>query len=874
MDTIIIAIISIIIIVVLLILLNRSKSDQKAYDVNISKLNNRIFEKDQAIVSSNLKSEELNKGLADRNVRIQNLENRITELEESLESAKKKITETEVINILPEKEVVVQDSKGILSIGVENQSLNAEIEKLKKQLKDAEDELEDAQDDAEDYKKRWEDQRNKLNEASERLDKCNKELYELHGAIEKKTLEIETTQNLLAKKQESIIFLNEILGAKDADSKDIKDLNDKLSKIVGVVEGDVFHCLESAGYMQKDEESLIKVQLWQWVNLQKKTWLQKNKVIAFVGEFSAGKTSIVNRILSQDNDKAPKLPVSSKATTAIATYISHGRDFHCSFTNPEGKLKNISSATFEKVNKEVLEEVNVSPLIQYFVMSYNNDNLQNLSVLDTPGFNSNDKEDAKRTADVIREADALFWVFDANTGEINKSSLSIIKENLQNLPLFIVINKADTKSPGELDKLEVHIKDTIRKNDIIVKGYIRFSKEASIDVLLNAINSVKHDNTKNEFLNDLYEKMVFAKKEIDKNYKLIKKEFESNTRKEEMCLQNLSDKGEIIYDKCEEGSQIPQFKERIKIFGFGGDHYDMSVEMYNNLIGVLQDVIDNAGEINNLNGELAQLSKNTKTSQDNLEQIKTLRNDFEKCIKNFEANLIRLNPSFIRNYQSTSSSSNVDSDFDVDYSNKDFDAYHTNNENPSNTESDLFKIRANHRLNKSESNYLSEIFNIYKDKGEFLDEDVPVLQKLAKGYRISDDRMIELANYIVDYYSKDGSNDDSEEYSEEVSVSDDIEKNGTDWSVDISNIISDNGLIRYESQYLSEIIKIYHDRGGFTDEDVPMLIKLAKGYYLTDNRAIEIANYIINYYNDNIDLSDDQKDSFSDDDYSEYCNYQ
>lgn len=69
----------------------------------------------------------------------------------------------------------------------------------------------------------------------------------------------------------------------------------------------------------------------------------------------------------------------------------------------------------------------VSSLIQYFVMTYRNTNLRGLSILDTPGFNSNDSEDAQRTIDVINECDALFWVFDVNSGTVNRSSISLIK---------------------------------------------------------------------------------------------------------------------------------------------------------------------------------------------------------------------------------------------------------------------------------------------------------------------------------------------------------------------------------------------------------------------------------------------------------------
>ena len=72
-------------------------------------------------------------------------------------------------------------------------------------------------------------------------------------------------------------------------------------------------------------------------------------------------------------------------------------------------MKRISPKTFKRVSKEILEQVKgVSSLIQYFVMTYENPHLEKMSILDTPGFNSNDSEDAERTIEVINECDALF----------------------------------------------------------------------------------------------------------------------------------------------------------------------------------------------------------------------------------------------------------------------------------------------------------------------------------------------------------------------------------------------------------------------------------------------------------------------------------
>ena len=196
------------------------------------------------------------------------------------------------------------------------------------------------------------------------------------------------------------------------------------------------------------------------------------------------------------------MPVSTKATTAIPTYISGSKTntSSYSFLTPDNKLKIISEETFKKVDKGILAEVDgISRLIKYFVMSCSNNNLQDLSILDTPGFTSNDNDDAIRTIDVINECDALFWVFDVNVGTVNKSSLKIIKENLQK-PLFVIINKVDTKSPNQVDKVEKLIRDTFKKEKIVIQDYIRYSYNEEPDKILDVLQKIPRTNDTSDFI--------------------------------------------------------------------------------------------------------------------------------------------------------------------------------------------------------------------------------------------------------------------------------------------------------------------------------------------------------------------------------------
>ncbi|MBV7440097.1 dynamin family protein [Weeksellaceae bacterium TAE3-ERU29] len=534
-------------IAVIYLLLNKSKKQE-------------IVEEGKSLPSSNLK------------IKIEELSKTKNELAEEANKLKKQVNELK--SQLKKSADQTEDSL-TQRISADTDDYKNQLVQLEKKLEDVTEELEDAEDKVADYKKRWEREKKKLEEVSVSLEDTEGKLKKIEKELEDSLSNVREKKLALSKKEEAIDFINKILAAESAnDDESTKELYQKVENIQSFIEEEVCEFFRQNKILKKEEIEQIKAEVWEWANLQKKSWLKNKKIVAFVGEFSAGKTSIVNRILSQDDDTVIKLPVSSKATTAIATYISYGGEFNSQFTDSTGKLKRISKFIFEKINKEILSEVNISSLIQYFVMSYNNKNLENLSILDTPGFSSNDKEDTMRTSEVIKEADMLFWVFDANAGEINQASLQTIRENLQEVPLFIVINKSDTKSIGELDKLEAHIKETIQKNNIEVKGYIRFSQKEPIKKLMEAIQSVPLNKGRNDFIREPY-KLIESELEQLKlegyEQKEISREYLKSIRDNEEVFEEATRE---IEDICADLTSIGE--EKTSWFGWGEKVHKMS----------------------------------------------------------------------------------------------------------------------------------------------------------------------------------------------------------------------------------------------------------------------------------------------------------
>lgn len=386
--------------------------------------------------------------------------------------------------------------------------------------------------------------------------------------------------------------------------------------------------------LEPQKRKKVFLQLFEeWASVRRKSWLDKKTTIAFVGEFSAGKTSIVNRILSQDNPNIPRLPVSTKATTAIPTYIAGGVAETYNFVTPNDKLKSINEEIFKKVSKEILDEIRgVSSLIKYFVMTYKNPNLNGLSILDTPGFNSNDAEDKARTIDVINECDALFWVFDVNAGTVNRSSISLIKEKL-NKPLIVVINKVDTKPTSEVDKVEALIRGTLSAEGLVVQDFIRFSSKAPLADIMKPIMSIRHDESRDEFvsivendLNQLLDILNDGVKEADKEY-------QEKTRQSQAITDKFNNGMEAMWDACNEAAGIPHWEEHF----FSSDRYEMDANEGSHLIELLEEIAttrSNAlAEI--YNEEMSAVAKEQQAYSD-LVDLKASWQKIDDCLKEFK----------------------------------------------------------------------------------------------------------------------------------------------------------------------------------------------------------------------------------------------
>ncbi len=501
--------------------------------------------------------------------------------------------------------------------------LTARLAKAQKALKNAEEENEELEEECEQTLKR---ERAKTQEVKEQISAMEKQLSSLQETLDEKNKEKEKLANELTATKErancrrqALSFVREVLTAQVTSER--SELEQKVEEMVSFIHSD-----ECRAYITLTDEEERDLSMWQ--SECAKSWIQGKVKVAFIGEFSAGKTSIVNRLLQEGDPHAIQLPVSSKATTAIPTYISGrkgGGKATYRFYTPDSILKEISEDTFRRVSKEVLEEVGgISSMIKYFVMAYANKGLERLSILDTPGFSSQDKVDEQRTMEVINECDALFWVVDVNSGTLNTRSIRVIRQYLHK-PLYIIINKVDTKSQSEVKQAEQAIRATCSKEKLEVKGFIYMGMGTPLDELHQVFSTLGSSSSLGllEAFSQRIQELIDEQMDIKKEYDDKQHQYHQDLSELETTFSNNLD---TVAELAEEAAGIPHFETHF----LRSARYEMDVLEYDELKKKLDVLSEEAPDILRGNVEgIKEAVSNILSIEDEADTCRSILADLE-----------------------------------------------------------------------------------------------------------------------------------------------------------------------------------------------------------------------------------------------------
>ncbi len=203
-------------------------------------------------------------------------------------------------------------------------------------------------------------------------------------------------------------------------------------------------------------------------------------ILPLIGEFSAGKTSLINALTD-----SKVLEIASRPTTATLYQIFFGA--------PENKAVALTAEGEEvELQLDALknDELKKYPTVTLFDTSTKVP--KDIIFVDTPGLSSPDPRHREVLTSILPRVDAILLTVDANQA-VTRSLIDFVKSmRLAEKPIYLILNKIDTKSPSELQDLKRGIaRDVDLPIDSLVCASAYANNISELQQLLSKIQAEK-----------------------------------------------------------------------------------------------------------------------------------------------------------------------------------------------------------------------------------------------------------------------------------------------------------------------------------------------------------------------------------------------
>ena len=209
---------------------------------------------------------------------------------------------------------------------------------------------------------------------------------------------------------------------------------------------------------------------------------QAELIVPLVGEFSAGKTTLVNALTD-----SMALECASKPTTATI-YTIHFASNECKAIvhNPDGTTIEVSDIS-ELKNDGLKDAVVVD------VYDTSRNVPDSVVIVDTPGLSSQDIKHRQTLVDFLPNADAIILVSDINQ-QITRSLTDFAKTiSLSKRPIYLAFTQCDTKSDEDVRLAKEYL---LKNTELPLSGVVCVSaKTGKMEELYSLLLDIQRDKT-------------------------------------------------------------------------------------------------------------------------------------------------------------------------------------------------------------------------------------------------------------------------------------------------------------------------------------------------------------------------------------------
>ncbi|RZV19957.1 dynamin family protein [Aliarcobacter butzleri] len=313
--------------------------------------------------------------------------------------------------------------------------------------------------------------------------------------------------------------------------------------------------------------------------------------VAITGQFSAGKSTFLNALLSRNI-----LPTGITPVTSKVNFINYGEEYKLKITYYSGAQE---YAPIESIADFTDQREHEMKDIKYLTLYAPMDILKDISFVDTPGLNSQSQSDTDTTRKVLRDVGGIIWLtLIDNAGKLSEAE--VLEEYMQHFKnkSLCVLNQKDKLTPEQVETTTKYVSEKFGKY---------FAKVVPISAMLALEGRAQHKDilledeyTKivNQFKKDLLEKNVDEIDFFDKSFKDYKnkinsiKNLDATTNTELLKESNIQDVLDFINDTIRpQAAEAKEFAIKKDLKSFCDiliKEYETIIKVYDALVDVLK----------------------------------------------------------------------------------------------------------------------------------------------------------------------------------------------------------------------------------------------------------------------------------------------